>query len=81
MANGNQLQFYINNVKVWQAGPTAFDTGIVGMMYYREFAGDQRLMIDWAKVTTMLPVGVSAEPEASFAAGTPVEGGTPFNAP
>jgi hypothetical protein len=59
IANGSNLQFYINGTLVWSGTDTSLSSGRVGLSMYRDDDGinDDILYINWATLTT--PSGTS----------------------
>ncbi|MGE5249432.1 MAG: hypothetical protein ACM3QS_04385 [Bacteroidota bacterium] len=64
-AAGSTLKFYINGTLVWTGTDSTISAGQVGMMMYRTTSstGD-RLLADWAKLTTAGAAGPVIEPVA-----------------
>ncbi len=59
IANGSDLQFYINGTLVWSGTDTSLSSGRVGVSMYRDDDGvnDDILYINWATLT--IPSGIS----------------------
>jgi hypothetical protein len=54
-ANGNFLQFYINNVRVAFGNFSGHNTGKVGIGLYRDATAGNVLFVDWAKLFLTAP--------------------------
>jgi hypothetical protein len=59
-ANGTYMEFFINGVQVAYGNVSVFNTGQVGVGFYRSTTstGD-RLYVDWAKLSTTAPSSVA----------------------
>jgi hypothetical protein len=60
-ADGSQLKFYINGVKVWSGSDSAYPSGHVGFGIYRPtYATGDKLWVDWAQLGTTVAVETEA---------------------
>ena len=69
VGNGSKLYLYMNGTLVWVGSDSSFSTGKVGIGTYSSGASNDRLLVDWAALTTgtggqELPDQVSEEQQA-----------------
>ncbi len=80
IAVGSSLKFYINGTLVWSGNSSAYATGRVGVMMYRDgVSTGNKLYVDWATLSTTPTADVN--PNADIAPGIEVPGGTMNESP
>jgi pimeloyl-ACP methyl ester carboxylesterase len=60
VANGTRLYFYINGILVWTGSDSGLNSGRVGIGMYRDTSTGDRLLVDWAKLSTLSTSELSA---------------------
>lgn len=60
-ANGDQLKFYINNKRVWAGTDTSLSFGKVGVGFYKDGSGGNKLYVQWARVDLNTANNLSSE--------------------
>ncbi len=74
VGEGGKFTFYINGKQVWSGTDSSLTSGRVGIGMYRDYEStDNRLYVDWAKVTTEGLGGADASTSVDFV--MPEQGG------
>jgi len=61
VAVGSGLTFYINNQLVWAGSDGQLTFGQVGVGFYRDSTAKNKMMVDWAEVTTTATADLPAD--------------------
>ena len=58
---GSSLTFYINNQLVWSGSDSQLTFGQVGVGFYKDGTAKNKMMVDWAEVTTTATADLPAD--------------------